>query len=153
MKEKIIKDIALDIAFMEVSVDVSKIDIAFESIVDRVKDYLQIEKPSAEEISNTGWIPIEEAQPKPQQKVYVVCENPKYGGGVVRFQTMAEYIPYMTVKDEDYMSDDYLGYGDYNEEEDEYYTPEGFYEWQSEADMNWKILAKVTHWMPLIALP
>jgi len=31
-----------------------------------------------------GWISIEESQPKPQQRVYVVCENPKYGGGVVR---------------------------------------------------------------------
>lgn len=37
--------------------------------------------------------------------------------------------------------------------EDEYYTPEGFYEWQSEPEMHWKISAKVTHWMPLIALP
>lgn len=84
----------------------------------------------------TGWISIEKAQPKPQQRVYVVCENPKHGGGVIRFQTIAEYIPYMTVK-----------------EEDEYYTPEGFYEWQSEPEINWKISAKVTHWMPLIALP
>ncbi len=102
----------------------------------------------------TGWVSIEEAQPKPQQRVYVVCENPKYGGGgVIRFQTMAEYIPYMTVKEEDYMADEYAGDGDYNEEEDEYYTPEGFYEWQSEPEMHWKISAKVTHWMPLIALP
>jgi hypothetical protein len=55
-KEKIIKDIALDIAFMEVSVDVSKIDIAFDSIVDRVKDYLQIEKQPPEEwVKNTKY--------------------------------------------------------------------------------------------------
>ena len=104
-------------------------------------------------VLGTGWISIEKAQPKPQQRVYIVCENPKHGGGVIRFQTMAEYIPYMTVKEEDYMSEDFAGDGDYNEEEDEYYTPEGFYEWQSEAEMNWKISAKVTHWMPLIALP
>lgn len=101
----------------------------------------------------TGWVSVEEDQPKPQQRVYVVCENPKYGGGVVRFQTMAEYIPYMTVKEEDYMADEYQGEGDYNEEEDEYYTPKGFYEWQSEPEMHWKISAKVTHWMPLIELP
>lgn len=100
----------------------------------------------------TCWIPIEEAQPKPRQRVYVVCET-AYTGGVVRFQTMAEYIPYMTVKEEDYMDESYAGDGDYNEDEDEYYTPEGFYEWQSEPDTNWKISAKVTHWMPLIALP
>lgn len=105
-------------------------------------------------VCDHGWVSIEEAQPKPQQRVYVVCENPKYdSGGVIRFQTMAEYIPYMTVKEEDYMADEYAGDGDYNEEEDEYYTPEGFYEWQSEPEMHWKISAKVTHWMPLIALP
>lgn len=104
-------------------------------------------------VLGTGWISIEKAQPKPQQRVYVVCENPKHGGGVIRFQTMAEYIPYMTVKEEDYMSEDFAGDGDYNEEEDEFYTPEGFYEWQSEAVTNCKISAKVTHWMPLIALP
>lgn len=103
--------------------------------------------------SVTSWVSIEDAQPNPQQRVYVVCENPKYGGGVVRFQTMAEYIPPMTVKEEDYMSDEYQGEGDYNEDEDVYYTPEGFYEWQSEPEINWKISAKVTHWMPLIPLP
>ena len=101
----------------------------------------------------TGWISIDENQPKPRQRVHIVCENPKYGGGVIQYQTMAEYIPYMTVKEEDYMSEDFAGDGDYNEEEDEFYTPEGFYEWQSEPDIHWKISAKVTHWMPLIALP
>lgn len=104
-------------------------------------------------VLGTGWISIENAMPKPKQRVYIVCENPKYVGGIIRFQTMAEYIPYMTVKEEDYMSEEFAGDGDYNEEDDEYYTPEGFYEWQSEAEMNWKISAKVTHWMPLIALP
>lgn len=38
-----------------------------------------------------------------------------------------------------YMADEYQGDGDYNEEEDEYYTPEGFYEWQSGPDMYLKI--------------
>ena len=99
-----------------------------------------------------GWISVEESKPK-LQRVYVVCENPKHGGGVVRFQTIAEYIPYMTVKEEDYMDDEYLGSGDYNEEEDEFYTPEGYYEWQSEAEIHYKITAKVTHWMPLFELP
>lgn len=99
------------------------------------------------------WVSIEENTPKPQQRVYVVCENTKYGGGVVRFQTMAEYIPHMTVKEEEYIADEYQGEGDYSEEEDEYYTPEGFYEWQRETETHWKISAKVTHWMPLLTLP
>jgi hypothetical protein len=104
-------------------------------------------------MKNTPWISVADKMPDPQQRVYVVCENPKYGGGVVRFQTMAEYIPYMTVKEEDYMADEYRGEGDYNEEEDEFYTPEGFYEWQSEPDVNFKLSSKVTHWMPLMPLP
>jgi len=99
------------------------------------------------------WVSIEKAQLKPQQRVYVVCEKPKLGGGVIRFQTIAEYIPHMTVKEEDYMAEEYFGEGNYNEEEDEYYTPEGFYEWQSETQINWKISAKITHCMPLIKLP
>lgn len=110
-------------------------------------------KPDEYTLLSRGWVSIEQAQPKPQQRVYVVCENPKDDGGVVRFQTMAEYIAYMTVKEDDYMANEFHGEGDYNEQEDEYYTPEGFYEWQSEAEMNWKISAKVTHWMPLMELP
>ena len=101
----------------------------------------------------TGWISLENNQPKPLQRVYLVCENPKYGGGIVRFQTMAEYVPYMTIKEEDYMSDEFLGKGDYDEKTDQYYTPKGFYEWQSEAEMHWKISSKITHWIPQFELP
>ncbi len=95
------------------------------------------------------WIPIEEANLSPQERVYVVCERPKYEGGVIRYQTIAEYIPYMTVKEEDFMAEEYYGEGDYNESDDQYYTPEGFYEYQTEAEINWKISAKITHYAPL----
>lgn len=99
------------------------------------------------------WIPIDEKQPNAQQRVYIACEYSNDDDKVFKFQTMAEYIPYMTVKEEDYISEEYKGYGDYNEEQDEYYASEGFYEWQIESDVNWKVNAKVTHWMPLINLP
>ena len=104
-------------------------------------------------IMKDKWIPIEEKKLNTQQRVYVVCEVTNTKGGITRFQTMAEYIPYMTVKEEDYMQDDYHMEGDYNENEDEYYTPEGFYEWQSEPELYWRISSKITHWMPLIKLP
>lgn len=91
--------------------------------------------------------------PNPRQRVYIVCERPRHGGGVIQYQTMAEYIPYMTIPEEDYMADEFYGDGDYNEEEDAYYTPEGWYEYQSEAETNWKISVNVTHWMPLFELP
>lgn len=102
---------------------------------------------------NMNWIDINIEKPKAGKRVYVACEVPKYGGGVIQFQTMAEFIPYMTIDEEGYMADEFLGDGDYNEEEDKFYVPEGFYEWQSEPEINYKISAKVTHWMPLFELP
>jgi len=100
-----------------------------------------------------GWIPIESKFPTKKQRVYVVCKSVQFNGDITWYQTMAEYIPPMEVKEEDYMSEDFYGDGDYDEEEDEYYTPEGFYEWQSESDRNWKISTEVTHWMPLFVIP
>lgn len=100
----------------------------------------------------SNWIPIEQEQPKAMQRVYVVCEN-EYSGRVVQYQTMAEYIPYMTVPTEEYMHEDYTEEGDYDEENDIYYTIAGFYEYQFEADIHYYISAKVTHWMPLFEKP
>lgn len=100
-----------------------------------------------------NWISVEDAYPDAMERVYVVFKTPKYQGGFFVRQTLAEYIPYMTVKEEDYMSEDYWGIGDYNEEEDEYYTPEGFYEYQFGAEVYWKLSDEVTHWMPLLPLP
>lgn len=100
-----------------------------------------------------NWISTSEKMPDSEQRVYVVCEMPKYGGGTIKYQTIAEYIPAMTVKEDDFMHEDYRGEGDYNEKEDEFYTPEGFYESQIESEMKWHISSKVTHWMPLFKLP
>lgn len=100
------------------------------------------------------WIPVEESKPAAGKKVYVICESKDYGSGRKHyFQTIAYYIPYMTVKEEDFMCDEFFGDGDYNEEEDKYYTPEGWYEWQSVPDMNWRIYDHVAHWMPLFPIP
>lgn len=95
-----------------------------------------------------NWISIEDQKPKARQRVYVTCLNAKK-----RYQTMAEYVPYMEVPEEDFMADDYWGDGDYSEEKDEFFTPEGFYEYQFEAEEHYKIHNKVTHWMPLLELP
>lgn len=100
-----------------------------------------------------NWIDIKVNQPEPLQFVYVVVEIPKYGGGVIGKQTIAQYVPKWTIKEEDFMREDFHGDGDYNEKEDEYYTPEGFYEWQVSPDINWKLSEKVTYWMPLMELP
>jgi hypothetical protein len=108
------------------------------------------------------WIRIEDKQPNPQQRCYVICENhyqERFGGAMTdktaTFQTMAEYIPFKTVLYDDYMSEEFASgeFGDYDEEKDEYYTPEGWYEWQSTPDIHWKLDCKVTHWMPLFEKP
>lgn len=101
----------------------------------------------------TSWIPITEKMPNPKQRAYIVCERPRHGGGVIQFQTMAEYVPYMTIIEENYMSDEWEGCGDYDEEKDIYYAPEGWYEYQSEAEIYYQVSARVTHWMPLFKLP
>ncbi|NQZ74645.1 MAG: DUF551 domain-containing protein [Ekhidna sp.] len=98
------------------------------------------------------WIKIEDELPHVLQIVYVVCvaENSQRR---YNYETMAVYIPYMTVKADDFMIEEYSYESDYNEEEDEFYTREGFYEWQSVADIHWMITDKVTHWRPRIKLP
>ena len=102
----------------------------------------------------SSWIPVTDKMPAAKQRVYIVCERPRYGGGVIQYQTMAEYIPYMAVLEEDYMSDEFAGDGDYDEEKDVYYAPEGWYEYQSEAEIYYRIDPEVvTHWMPLFELP
>lgn len=106
------------------------------------------------------WIDINEEQPKPQQRCYVICENiyKELSNGVykektTKFQTMAEFIPFKTVLAEDYMDDNFSEIFDYDELKDEYFTPEGWYEWSSSADVNWQLSAKVTHWHPLFEKP
>ena len=108
---------------------------------------------ASKDVLAAGWIPIESKFPSKKQRVYVVCKSVQFNGDITWYQTMAEYIPPMEVKEEDFMSEDFHEEGDYDENNDEYYTPSGFYEWQSEPDTNWKISTEVTHWMPLFGLP
>ena len=99
------------------------------------------------------WISVKERMPEPEQRVYVICEALNSIGKIVRYQTIAEYIPKLTVLAEDYMHEDFQEYADYDEETDNYYTCEGFYEWQSVPDMNWLIYNNVIYWMPLFLIP
>lgn len=42
---------------------------------------------------------------------------------------------------------------EYDEETDEYYCPEGWYEWNEHDEVLWAIDYPVTHWMSLPELP
>lgn len=100
------------------------------------------------------WIPISpESMPTKLERVEAIVENDKYGGGKIRQITIAEYVPYKEVPENEYMEDQYQGDGDYDEEKDEYFTPAGFYEMNLCEDTHWKIHGIVTHYKPLSALP
>ena len=45
--------------------------------------------------------------------------------------------------------DNYDEWGDYDEEKDEYFCPEGWYEWNEHEEIHWKVDGTVTHWMTM----
>lgn len=91
------------------------------------------------------FIPIEEEMPPAREEVIVTCEN--VSGK--KYITLAQFIPEMTVLASDFLDDDAEECSVYNEEKDEYYVIEGWWECQSEADINWKISNKVVSWRPI----
>ena len=100
-----------------------------------------------------SWIPVKERLPELAEVVAVVCQYTTAAGSTYQYQTIAEHIPHMTVKEDNYMKNVFCGEGDYNEENDTYYMPAGWYEYQAEAGVKWSISTTVTHWRPLFELP
>ena len=91
-----------------------------------------------------NWIPTSQKKPEPYKSVLAVYKS--YGRHVVR----VVWIPkFFKVEECDYEGD-----ADYHEEKDEYYWPEGWYEWSQEAEINYRLVDdKITHWMHLPELP
>lgn len=58
------------------------------------------------------------------------------------------WVPQYTEED----TGNYLGDPSYNAENDTYYWPEGWYEWNQHEETHWKIDGEITHWA-LIELP
>ena len=97
-------------------------------------------------LSQEDWINVKDRLPEPQEKVIVFFEN-RYGK---KWRTLAEYIPSMYVVEEDYLDPEYSdGFAEYDEENDCFWTPEGWYENQYEPDVNFCLSETITHWMPL----
>jgi hypothetical protein len=92
-----------------------------------------------------SWIPINEEMP--EKLIRVLCQV-EYGTNKNPWTIIAQYVPPMTVKEEDFMSDEFWGEGDYNEEEDQYYTPAGWYEANLYSDINYKVSDEVISWRP-----
>lgn len=84
--------------------------------------------------------------PKSEQKVIVAFWN-KYSKSYHR--TMAFYVPHMTVE---YTYDSEIDC-DYDEEQDKYFIPEGWYETMIESEACWQLTETITHWQPLPPAP
>lgn len=133
----------------EITTDNSKVNINLLQENEMLKKEIEALK------SNSHWKEINSQVDYPEtlKKVYVVCQRTTKSGQVIRYQNLARYIPFKTIPASEFMNDEHDYESDYDEEKDEYFTHEGFYEDQTEADIKWKITETVTHWMPLFELP
>mgnify|MGYP001453102630 CR=1 FL=1 len=97
----------------------------------------------------TNWIKCSEEMPETKVRVLVrfINTNGKH------WVTCAEYIAPRSVLEEDYMDENHSTGGDYEEEKDCNWTESGFYEYDYEPEINWRLTEKVTHWMPLPHAP
>ena len=90
-----------------------------------------------------GWAPVTENMPGLGPNAFVLATYvTDYGKPrVVR----AYFAPKHTIES----CNDADEFADYSEEDDCYYTPEGWYECNAHEETNWLIDEVVTHWMPL----
>ena len=100
-------------------------------------------------MKKVDWIDLKRQTPKKQQSVYIIFINPYKK----KMQTIATWIPYMEVLEEDFMHEDFREEGDYDEINEEYYTPEGFYERCTQDEVGYKIQGEILFWHPLFEMP
>lgn len=101
-----------------------------------------------------SWISVNDDKPKPEEEVIVLIER-RWEDNVYRFSTTAMY------EDGSISTGDsiWCWYDidfDYDEENDEYLIPEGWWEYRHynpDDVYNNAITDTVTHWMPLPELP
>jgi len=107
-----------------------------KSIIERLKKSLLSQE----------FINVEDELPPAKKQVIakLISENGK------EYKTMAIYIPPRTILAEDFMMNhDDSDFYEYDEEKDNYYVFEGWWEWQTVTDVNWKIYDKVIGWRPI----
>lgn len=92
-----------------------------------------------------AWIPVSERLPKLEVRVIAYYKNDLGKDRRIR----AFYAPKFSMRD----VENYEGDADYNETEDEYYWPEGWYECNEHEETNWRVDGEITHWMPLPSAP
>lgn len=97
------------------------------------------------------WIPVEREKPKASTIVLIIAitETGK------RYRTVAYFIPTKTVLADDFLESGYDSEDlqEYDDELDEYWVKEGWFEYQTVAEIHWHISDKITHWLPIPKLP
>lgn len=98
-----------------------------------------------------SWIPVEREKPKANTIVLIIAitETGK------RYRTVAYFIPTKTVLADDFLESGYNSEDlqEYDDELDEYWVKEGWFEYQTVAEIHWHISDKITHWLPIPKLP
>ncbi|MHB9021328.1 MAG: DUF551 domain-containing protein [Halothiobacillus sp.] len=91
-----------------------------------------------------AWIPVSDSLPESGKPVLVAC-----GKKVLR----AAHAEKFALSEEDWgWWNDGEG-ADYNDADDTSYWPEGWYEWNDQEEIHWKLDQEPTHWMPLPKAP
>lgn len=105
-----------------------------------------------EALERTRWIPCSERLPEPETEVLVVCRR-----GGVSFVCPAMHEDGTIITSESIWNwNEIEGYGLYSEEADDWFIPEGWWEYRQFNDddvYNNLIDCTVTHWQPLPELP
>ncbi|MEK0313723.1 DUF551 domain-containing protein [Cohnella sp. 56] len=102
---------------------------------------------SQTDIQPSGWIPVSRRMPEVQTPVLATYSTKTYMDKTRSVVVMAQYFPAKTVKACDFLQDGVDG--DYDEDQDEYFVPEGWWESSDEAETVYALTHDVTHWMPL----
>lgn len=103
-------------------------------------------------VDESVWIPMEEIQPENLQKVLVVAEHISSGSEYV---TIAQYTEGTGLEVDGQLEDG--TFGEYNEQDDAYCCPKGFYQdcnlYQETCYQICEDEYKITYWMPLPKRP
>ncbi len=98
------------------------------------------------------WIPVEERLPEPETDILAVCNRNGYIFVVPAIYEDGK----MLTQDSKWNWCEIYAYGLYNEAEDDYYVPEGWWEnrqFNPDDVYNNLVDCPVTHWMPLPKAP
>ena len=85
------------------------------------------------------WMPENKKPPTQKPVIVVFIENGK------QRWARAAWVPKFMVEDTNYE-----GESDYNEADDTYYWPEGWYEWNHAEEIHWMLIEDITHWAEIV---